>query len=236
MPERSRSIGQKNWGRVAIVVGFLLVSGGVTYGAFVVGTGATLADFLVNMGTEIFGIVITLAIVHRLLERGWQRDRAIQVAWTFLHEVERVVWLWQGGPRRMEPSELLAVIDGIDPADPLHRQTRAALVQLGDHAREVLNREAAAVGRLKGLRRALNELTALVRLGERDSAASTRITAEVVETAARELIETLGLYADTLLTRLIQDRDSTMEAQEERSHGATVGRGYDTSPLGGGAL
>ena len=203
--------------RILVVSGFFLVSVAVTAGAFWVGVNTPMGTTLVNLGTEIFGILITLAVVDWLLERRRLQDRARELAWSVLHGIERAVWLWQGGPRRLETDELLGLISGIAADDSLQPFTRTLLVSLGTQSREALHREQSAVKTLQGLEGALEELSSLHTLSDgSDSAVSIRMVSEVLDSAALGLARVLGQPTQRMPAGLVRQRDSSLEAQEER--------------------
>lgn len=196
--------------------GFLVVAVVMVVWAYAVGVNTPTGTLLVNLGTEIFGILITLAVVDWLLERRRLQDRARQLAWQMLHDLERAVWLWQGGPRRLETDELLGLIAGVESDHRVHPYTRTELVNLGTRSREVQNRERRAVGALPGLGEALNDLTSLGSLGEGDSAVSIRMVSEVLQSSGRRLAEILGQPSQRMPSGLLRARDPSLEAQEER--------------------
>src|SRR6187455_1582420 len=87
--------------RNSIAVAFLLLSiGSVSSAVFVdanTPAGLVAEQVLINLGTEIFGILVTLAVVDLFLERRRLQERGRELAWASLHAIERVVWVWQGG-------------------------------------------------------------------------------------------------------------------------------------------
>lgn len=54
--------------------------------AFQVGVNTPNGTLFVNLGTEIFGILITVALVEWLFERRRLQDRGRELAWSVLHE------------------------------------------------------------------------------------------------------------------------------------------------------
>lgn len=202
--------------RIMVVGGFFLVSVAIVVWSYLVGVNTPTGTVLVNLGTEIFGILITLAVVDWLLERRRLQDRARELSWRILHNVERAVWLWQGGPRRLETDELLGLIAGIGGEDRLEPYTRAQLMSIGGQSREALTREEQAVRTLPGLKEALEDLTSLHALGDEDSAVSVRVVSEVLQSSVRRLAELLGQPTQQMLSGLVRYRDPSPRAQEER--------------------
>ncbi|HSG46409.1 MAG TPA: hypothetical protein VLA43_01220, partial [Longimicrobiales bacterium] len=93
--------------RILVPTAFLLVAGLVIWSAFLVQPNTTTQSLLVNLGTEIVGIVITVAVVEWFFERRRHLERARQLAWSALHAAEHGIWVWQGGPREVETDQLL---------------------------------------------------------------------------------------------------------------------------------
>lgn len=202
--------------RVALVVGFLVLSAGLILAAFLGPSDGLSSSLLINLGTEVFGILVTVAVVEWLFERRRLQDRARQLAWSTLHAMERAVWVWQGGPRRLGTEELLGLIGAISPDDPMPPSTQALLTNLGARAKEVLQRDAGTLRSLPGLREALDDLTSLNSIREGGSPVSLRMVSEVLESSALGLARVLGQPTERMSAGLIRYRDSSLEAQEER--------------------
>jgi hypothetical protein len=179
--------------------------------------GQVLIDLLINLGTEIFGILVTLAVVDIFLERRRLQERGKELGWGALHGIERVVWVWQGGPRRMGTDELLGLISSINPGDSLQPFTRNLLISLGNRGREILEIESAAARTVPGLDKAAADLASLRALGERGSAAVTlRMVIEVLDGATVELARILGQPTQKMPAGLLRNRDASPEAQAGR--------------------
>ncbi len=201
--------------RVVFVIVLLLVSATLLVGAFQFGEGRPYS-LLINLGTEVFGIVVTLAVVDWMLDRRRLQERARELAWSTLHAVERAVWVWQGGSRRVDTSELLGLIGGISPRDEMQPFTRALLVAVGAHTREALNREASAVRTLPNLKTALEELTSLNSLSEGRSSTSVPMVSEILAAGTRALAVTIGQPVQPIPSGLVRYRDASLEAQSVR--------------------
>lgn len=202
--------------RLIFGIGLLVISCGLMLIALRLGYRSEGGELLLNLGTEIFGILITVAVVDWLLERRRLQDRARELAWSSLHAVERAVWVWQGGPRRLDTDELLGLITGIDPNDELQPYTRSLLVSVGAQSREALNREASSINSLPGLKTALEELTSLNVLSEERSSVSIPMVTEILETATRALAGVLSQSTQPIPAALVRYRDASLEAQAER--------------------
>jgi hypothetical protein len=200
--------------RLVVIGGFLLVSVAIIVAAFQVGADSPTGTLLINLGTEIFGILITVAVVEWFLDRRRRQDRARELSWGVLHSLERAVWVWQGGPRQMGTDELLGVISGIQTDHPMEPGTRALLVALGTQSKETLDKEGAAIRTLPGLRPALEDLTSLRTLS--DGGGSIRMVGEILEAATLGVSGVLGLSTLKIPGALVAHRDSSSTAQRER--------------------
>lgn len=211
--------------RLLLIAGFLPVSVGTVAAAFQFGEDTRVGTLLINLGTEIFGVFITVAVVEMFLDRRRKQDRARDIAWSTLHQMERAIWVWQGGPRQAKTDELLGIISGIRSEAPPEPVTRSILVSLGTHAREVLDREAPSIRTLPRLGSALEDLTSLRSLTDGGSV-SLRMVAEVLESATTDIARILDLPCQRIPSALIPYRDASSEAQAQR-YQAGYGRAFD---------
>ncbi len=122
--------------RVAITSLFLAVAVGVVGLAFRVGPDKPWGALWLNLGTEIVGIVFTVAIVEWLFERRRRLEDARRMAWRVLHALDHAVWVWQGGHREFNLAELVALLKRVEDGDSLPGFTQNLLMQLGS----ILNR------------------------------------------------------------------------------------------------
>ncbi len=204
--------------RLVVALAFLVVSVGAIWIAFLVGTTSSYGTVLVNLGTEIFGILVTIAVVEWFFDRKRRQDRARELAWGLLHGLERVIWTWQGGPQQVGTEELLGIIGGIKSEDPITRPTKTLMFNLGGKARSALDKEPQVVKSLSGLREALEDVQSLRSLQDGDSAVSVRMIAEILEASTRGLANVLGLSTQRIPAGLIRYRDASAEAQKNRFH------------------
>jgi hypothetical protein len=202
--------------RNVIAVSFLLLSIGAVGSAVFVGAGTPAGNVLINLGTEIFGILVTLAVVDLFLERRRLQERGRELAWGALHEIERIVWVWQGGPRRLGTDELLGLISSINPNDTLQPFTRTLLDGLGRRARQILDVESSAARAVPGLEKAAADLSSLRALGERGSSVTLRMVIEVLDGATVELARILGQPTLKIPAGLLRHRDASPDAQASR--------------------
>jgi hypothetical protein len=217
--------------RALVAIGFLVVSALLIWGAFVAGSESNEGALYINLGTEIFGILITVALVEWLFERRRLQDRAREMAWGIFHSLERAVWVWQGGPRQLGTDALLGLIHGIRKNDPLPDFTRTLFVNLGTQSREALDKEALAIRLIPGMKGALDDLTSLRALTDGDSSVSIRMVAEVLESATVGLAKVLHLSTQPIPAALVRYRDSSERAQEERYY---HGKGWTPRTQGRG--
>ena len=211
--------------RAAVAATFLIVSTALIWIAFFVGAATPTGTLFINLGTEIFGILVTVAVVEWFFERRRLQDRGRELSWRIYHALERVVWIWQGGPQQVGSEELLGIISGVRSSDPVPRSTRMLLVNLGTQGREALDKEGAAVATLTGLEEALHDLQSLGSLRDGDSAVSVRMVAEILEASATGLARVLGQSTQRLPAGLIRYRDPSIEAQQKRYLDYGGGRG-----------
>ena len=145
----------------------------------------------------------------------------------------------QGGPSRAGSEGLRGISSGMRSQDPVPRLTRTRLVNLGTQAREALDKEAAAVASLVGLKDSVEDMQSLRSLRDGDSDVSVRMVAEILEAATTGLAQVLGQSTQRLPSGLIRYRDPSAEAQQQRYYALGHARedmaqiaGEDLSPTG----
>ena len=99
--------------RITLIGGFLSVAAVILWVSFIFGVETSTGTLLINLGTEIVGIVITVAVVEWFFERRRLQTRGRQLAWDALHAVEHAVWVWQGGPREMDTDEVRGILNSV---------------------------------------------------------------------------------------------------------------------------
>ena len=204
--------------RAAVAAAFLIISVSLIWLAFFLGAATPTGTLFINLGTEIFGILVTVAVVEWFFERRRLQDRGRELSWRLYHSLERVVWIWQGGPQQAGSEELLGVISGIRTQDPVPHFTRTLLVNLGTQAREAIDKEAAAVASLVGLKDAVEDMQSLRSLRDGDSGVSVRMVAEILEASTTGLARVLGQSTQRIPAGLIRYRDPSAEAQQQRHY------------------
>ena len=131
--------------RVVLVGGFLSIAAIILWVSFIFGVDTSTGTLLINLGTEIVGIVITVAVVEWFFERRRLQTRGRQLAWDALHAVEHAVWVWQGGPREMDTDEVRGILNAVGQDDPLPDFTEGLFLNIGTRSRRLLNNDPDAV-------------------------------------------------------------------------------------------
>ena len=209
--------------RAVITGGFLVVAGVVIWLAFVVGPDTSAGNLFTNLGTEIIGIVITVAFVEWLFERRRLQNRGRQLAWDALHAVEHAVWVWQGGPRQMDSDEILGILNAVGDVDPLPDFTEGMLLGIGTRSRRLLDNDPEAVSAVPGFMNGLEQLARLSAIRDGKSPMAPRKVADILEEGTRELARALGRPTERHLASLIRYRDPSVPSQERRHSGGRGG-------------
>lgn len=202
-------------GRLAVAFGFVAIGAAVVFAPRFLGWEWSAGSVLVDLGSELLGLALTVSILDWFFEQRRLRADGRRLAWEVFHDVERAVWVWQGGPFRLETDELLGLLNGVADEDEFARCTERMLLGLGIRSRELLKGERQAVSTVPGLGVALAELGSLARIGE-GRKPSVRAVRGALTAAAKELAEILDLSAPHMPARLIRDRDTDLESQETR--------------------
>jgi hypothetical protein len=222
--------------RAIVTGGFLLLSVLVLWFGYMAGTERYTGDLLLNLGTEILGIVVTLAVVDWFLERRRLQERGRQLAWQALHGVEHAAWVWQGGPRQLETDELLGILSAVREVDPLPDFTQNLLLAIGTRAKQGLKHDAAAVEAMPGLAVALEQLSRLSSLRDDRDTFPPRKVADILSLGVSHIALVLRLSDERIPARLIRYRDPALASQERRHFGSigSDGRRRDATEVGGG--
>lgn len=205
--------------RALVTGGFLILAVVILSISFLFGVDTSTGNLLINLGTEIIGIVLTVAIVEWFFERRRLHNRGRQLAWDALHEVGHAVWVWQGGPREMDTDEVLGVLAAVRDEDPLPDFTEGLMLGIGTRSRRLLNDDQAPVMAIPGLVNGLEQLARLSSIRDGGEKFRPRKVADILEEGTKALARTLDKPADPLLPRLIRYRDPSMESQERRHFG-----------------
>jgi hypothetical protein len=205
--------------RALITGGFLAVSAIILWLSFLVGVETSWGALYVNLGTEIVGIVITVAVVEWFFERRRLRDRGRQLAWDTLHAVEHAVWVWQGGPREMDTDEVRGILNAVHDRDPLPDFTEGLFLNIGTRSRRLLNNDSAAVSAVPGFMNGLEHFARFAAIRDGKEAMAPRKVADILDEGTAELARALGKPTERHLASLIRYRDPSAESQERRHFG-----------------
>lgn len=216
--------------RAIITGGFLVVAGVVIWLAFVVGPDTSAGNLFTNLGTEIIGIVITVAFVEWLFERRRLQNRGRQLAWDALHAVEHAVWVWQGGPRQMDSDEILGILNAVGDEDPLPDFTEGMFLGIGTRSRRLLDNDPQAVSAVPGFMNGLEQLARLSAIRDGKSSMAPRKVADILEEGTRDLARALGRPTERHLASLIRFRDPSVPSQERRHSGGRGGASMGPRP------
>jgi hypothetical protein len=208
--------------RVILALGFLLASSGLLWLDLSGRAGATFGEVLGDLGTEMFGILVTIALVDWVLERRRKQDRAREVAWSVLAELQHAVWVWQGGARQQGPGDLLGLISGIKEADEMEPFTEGLFLSVAFRAQSTLQTESTALKSLSGLLEVFREIEQLSSIENLKPQAKVRVAVEVLSEAVSGLAKALRQPTEWMPSGLIWHVDASKDAQEKRYNQAWV--------------
>ena len=132
-------------GRLAVALGFVLVGAGLLLAPRFMGWQWSGTAILTDLGSEFLGLALTVSILDWFFEQRRLRADGRRLAWEVFHDVERAVWVWQGGPFRLETDELLGLLQGVSNKDKFADCTQRMLLGLGIRGRELMKGERQAV-------------------------------------------------------------------------------------------
>lgn len=209
--------------RALVTAGFLAVASMVLLLPFMIPgfeVDSPTGTLLINLGTELVGIVMTVAVVEWFFERRRLQTRGKQLAWDALHAVEHAVWVWQGGPREMDTDEVRGILNAVGESDPVPDFTESLFLNIGTRSRRLLSNDPEAVSAVPGFMNGLEHLARLSALRDgRDSMAARKI-ADILDDGTSDLAKALGKPTERHLASLIRFRDPSIESQERRHFGA----------------
>jgi hypothetical protein len=218
--------------RALVTSAFLLVAMAVLWAAFWIGADTSMGTLFINLGTEIVGIVMTVAVVEWFFERRRLQTRGRQLAWDALHAAQSAVWVWQGGPREMETDEVLGILRVVQEEDAFPDFTEGLFLTIGTRSRRLLNNDPEAVAAVPGLMTALEHLARFSAIRDGKQSMPPRKVADIAEEGVMALAKALGQPTERHLASLIRYRDPSIGGQEHRHFGGASQRGpqgYSTS-------
>lgn len=209
--------------RALVTGGFLLMAAIVLWTSFLFGPETSSGNLLINLGTEIIGIVLTVAVVEWFFERRRVQNHARQLAFDTLNALEHAVWVWQGGPREMDTDEVRGVLNAVGENDPLPDFTESLFLNLGTRSRRLLNNEPTTVAAVPGFMDSLEHLSRLASMRDGKAPMASRKLADILDEATTSLARSLGKPTERHLASLIRFRDPSTESQERRHFGGRGG-------------
>lgn len=201
---------------VFIMIGIIMIIKAITPWE-----GNSREDLLLNLGTEIVGIAITVAIVDLLMQRQRLMEEAKKISWRALHEVDYAVWVWQGGIRRFDIGELIGLISTIREDDPLPQFTQNLLLRIGSSAENTIRVNADVLKTSKKLKAGLSQLGRLSSIRDIDSLLQVTAIGDILMKSTANLANVVGLEP-ILPPRdyLHKFKNSSVEHQEWRHFGS----------------
>lgn len=204
--------------RMWFAIPFILLGvAAMLWGLF--GAGAPFYDgILVELGVEAIGLAVTVAVVDWYLERRRLHAAGRRLAWQVFHSIERIVWVWQGGPPRLDTGEVLSLVQGADRDGALAPGTESLLLGLAVESRRLLKADREAIDAVAGLEGCLGDLTLFANVAHEGRTPSVDSIASTLLDVTKRLAKLLGLSADsTVPARLIRGRDPSVDAQTSRA-------------------
>ncbi len=207
--------------RIAIAGVMIVIAIIIFLVAFMLDKGLQVSDLLLNLGTEVVGIAMVVAIVDWLIERSKLAEEAQRIAWNILHDLDHAVWVWQGGRREFHLDELAALLELVKENDVITPSTRVLLANLGVRASDMLRLQGKVFRIHKQLRHGLVCLSDLAQIRELGAVMNARAVCESLRVAIHDLSSATGQPIHTGEFGVVQKfRDASAEAQEKRYHGA----------------
>ncbi len=174
-----------------------------------------------NVGAEILGLALTVAIIDWLIERKKYNEAVQRLAWQTLHDVDHAFWVWQGGRREFHLDELVALLGVASKDDPLPAFTEELFVNLGIRASDNLRLQPRLMERDRRLKSAMRSLAGLAQLREAKGLIDSGYIIEGLQSAATNLAAVLGQHTHQgEFTAAKSFRDASIEAQRKRYRGS----------------
>lgn len=181
---------------------------------------ATLTDVGLNLGAEILGMAMTVAIVDWLIEKSKLREEAQRIAWATLHDVDHAVWVWQGGRREFHLDELVAILTLVDEKDPLPVFTKNLFANLGMRAGDQLRLQPRVFRQHRKLKHALQYLAGLAQIREIESLVGPSYIVQALQSSIAVLAGVTGQGLHPTSFGVVKSlRDPSIDAQESRYRG-----------------
>lgn len=198
-------------------------------------TKQTFSALLANMGAEILGLALTVAIIDWLIERKNLDEQVQQQAWRMLHDLDHAFWVWQGGRREFHLDELVALLSVADPKDPLPQFTEELFINLGIRASDTLRLQPRVMKHDRRLRAAMKSLAGLAQIREAKSFVDANYIIDGLRSAVGKLAEVTDQHPHSgEFGAAHAFRDPSEDAQVRRYRGSlheTIMRDNDSAGL-----
>lgn len=208
--------------RIIVTTVFLLLACGVIATAFVVGPETAWGGLWLNLGTEIIGIALTVAIVEWLFEWRSTQEEARKMAWRILHTLDHAVWVWQGGHREFDLDELLALLSAVGPNDEIPDFTQNLFIRMGSTSQDTLRHEPGVAKARAALTRALQDLAPLSRIRDNPQLLPALYIAKHLADGAIHAAQSLKMPVPASLPDVSEIRDPDPKRQEWRHFGKVL--------------
>lgn len=203
-----------------LITGFFIVVAALLIASALRSGHVSSNEIVAHLGTEAVGIAVTVGFVDYLLERSRHREAAKSIAWEALHQLDHAVWVWQGGSRKFDPGELLALIEMIGVDDPLPDFTQNLFLRLGGAAQAALRAREDILDKARSVKEAIEFLEPLCALRDRSEPMSPKDIQQKIAPAALALLDCVGYYgASTDVSLYREARDASEEKQRWRHLG-----------------
>lgn len=174
-----------------------------------------------NIGAEIVGLALTVAIIDWLIERNRLNEQVRQLAWQMLHDMDHAFWVWQGGRREFHLDELVALLNVADPKDPMPQFTEEMFINVGIRASDKLRLEPKLVSHDRRLRASLKSLSGLAQIREAKNLVDANYVLDGLRAAVTNLAEVLGQHPHAGEFAAAKSfRDPSEDAQLRRYRGS----------------
>lgn len=205
--------------RWALAIGLGGVSIGLIAGSYILEP--DLGSLLGNIGAEVVGLALTVAIIDWLIERNRLNEAVRQLAWQMLHDMDHAFWVWQGGRREFHLDELVALLNVADPKDPMPQFTEEMFINVGIRASDKLRLEPKLVAHDRRLRASLKSLSGLAQIREAKNLVDANYIIDGLRAASTNLAEVLGQHPHSGEFAAAKSfRDPSEEAQLRRYRGS----------------
>lgn len=191
-------------------------------GIYKKGLGNGLPDLYLNLGSELFGIIVTVGLIDKAIERRRNQDEIRRRVLQFIHWLDHTIWVWRGRAVGLNVGERLAQLCGVKDTDPISFNTENLLLNIASEAAWDLQSEN-TIASNDLLREGLQELKKLLSIRDDEN---TRLKPTQIATCAKIAFEKFSkfLMKDTSLGIVGQPDPAQLSspAQHMRQFGTYV--------------